>query len=1019
MKAFPLTFALLAVVITAYCQDAFFDKANTFKEMGQYDSAIAWFGKSAAYHEEIGNLQKQLDAQNQIGFLLAITGNPQGAMEVLEPVLQSGLGIEDGKNEQVAASYHSIGVAYYVAGMYNEAIENTEKGYKLRKELFDEPHQDIAKSLNNLGILYESKGDLNKAFEIYTEAHDMQLQIYGERHVEVANSFNNLGANAYYRGDYQKALPLYNEALVMYREFLSGDHKDIASVYLNIGTIHSELGEFQKALEFSKQAENIYLKLYGKQDPNYLNVALNLSTIYKELAQLKEALAYATEGYELAKMFYGEQHPIMAQLSQNIGVIYDDMGDLNKAIEWQEKSLNVNLATQGENNLSVAYNYNNLGTAYQDLNNYAKAEEYFRKSLRIKSEILGPRHVSVSLTWNNIAMANFLQQDFEEALQAAHFGLMSNHFTFSDSSIYAIPARSNYSDPESFIQNIILKSGAFLMMHDKDNKEQLLEAAAAHTEAGLDLLNKWQLTVGSEDKIHIAEEFHNLASVAVQVYIELFNQNGKDEYLKKMFEFIERTKGAVLNASIEDANAKQFAGIPTELIAKEDTIKTQIGALKQEIALALNSGAAEADIAPYRSQLFDLRSQYEKLIRTFETDYPAYFELKYSLESVGVDQIQAKYLNKRPNTAVVEYFKTDSVLYSFIITPTAIEVITLPNWDYDRNIRGLRNAIIYRVDAKISALSHEIYARVFAEVDAYLNDNDIEEVVIIPDGILGYLPFEALLTKPARNDRFDKMAYLLNKYDIKYASSSTIMYKQSQRPPAYGDKDYVAFAPVFTDGTETNFLVNTSERFYNPNLENTRSFVRDGKITPIPSTKTEVEYIHDLHKKKNLFAKYFLFKDAKEENLKDPELSHYKFIHLATHGFVNDEVPELSGLVMSQSQEGSEEDGILYVGEIYNLKWKADMVALSACETGLGKVVKGEGIIGLTRAFMYAGAQNVLVSLWKVSDQSTSDLMIDFYNHLLEGNTKASSLREAKIKLIKSKEFSNPYYWAPFVIVGN
>jgi len=1005
----------------AFAQEANsqWEKANTLKEQGIYDSAVFWFEKAAETYKQSGNTSKELDAINQAGFLYSLLGNPQKGMELLQPALERGLKIKSGKNEQVAASYHSIGVAYYVAGMYNEAIENTEKGYELRKEIFDGPHEDIAKSLNNLGILYENTGDLNKAFEIYKEAHEMQLQIYGDRHVEVANSLNNLGANAYYRGDYQKALPLYHQALNMYKEFVEEDHKDIASVYLNIGTIHSELGEYQRAMEFSKQAENIYVKLYGKEDPNYLNVALNLSTIFKELAQLDEALAYATEGYELAKMFYGEQHPVMAQLAQNIGVIYDDMGDLEKAIEWQQKSLDVNLATQGESNLNVAYNYNNLGTAHQDLKDYVKAEEYFRKALQIKSEILGPRHVSVSLTWNNIAMANFLQQEFEEAVQAAHFGLMSNHFTFSDSSIYAIPDRSNYSDPESFIQNLILKSGALLMMHETTNNVELLESAAEHVDAGLDLLNKWQLTVGSEDKIQIAEEFHDLASVAVNVYHTMYNDDNNNEHLRKMFEFIERTKGAVLNASIEDANAKQFAGIPKELIAKEDTIKTQIGALKQEIALAQNSGASESDIAPYRSQLFDLRSQYEKLIQTFESDYSAYYELKYNLESVGVDQIQSKYLNTRPNTAVIEYFHSDSTLYSFIITPTDTEIITLANWDYDRNIRGLRNAIIYRVDEKISALSHEIYTRVFAEVDHYLSNNKIEEVVIIPDGILGYLPFEALLTAQPNNNRFDKMKYLLNRYDIKYAASSTIMYKQSQRPPAYGDKDYVAFAPVFTDGTETNFLVNTSERFYNPNLENTRSFVRDGKITPIPSTKTEVEHIHDLHQKKNLFAKYFLFKDAKEENLKDPELGHYKFIHLATHGFVNDEVPELSGLVMSQSQEDSEEDGILYVGEIYNLKWKADMVALSACETGLGKVVKGEGIIGLTRAFMYAGAENVLVSLWKVSDQSTSDLMIDFYNHLLEGNTKAASLREAKLKLIKSKEFANPYYWAPFILIGN
>src|SRR6185436_4310591 len=176
--------------------------------------------------------------------------------------------------------------------------------------------------------------------------------------------------------------------------------------------------------------------------------------------------------------------------------------------------------------------------------------------------------------------------------------------------------------------------------------------------------------------------------------------------------------------------------------------------------------------------------------------------------------------------------------------------------------------------------------------------------------------------------------------------------------------------------------------------------------------------IFQLYKKKNLFAKYFIFKEAKEASIKGKELSHYKYIHLATHGVVNDEFPELSALLLAQDST-AEEDGILYSGEIYGLEWNAELVTLSACETGLGKIAEGEGILGLTRGFIYAGAKNLMVSLWRVSDASTSRLMIEFYNHLLTGKTKPDALKKAKLKLLRSKEFHHPYYWAPFVLIGN
>ncbi|MDQ4141858.1 MAG: CHAT domain-containing protein, partial [Bacteroidota bacterium] len=172
-----------------------------------------------------------------------------------------------------------------------------------------------------------------------------------------------------------------------------------------------------------------------------------------------------------------------------------------------------------------------------------------------------------------------------------------------------------------------------------------------------------------------------------------------------------------------------------------------------------------------------------------------------------------------------------------------------------------------------------------------------------------------------------------------------------------------------------------------------------------------------LFKGKGAVARVYLHHQAREDQFKKEEVSSYNYIHLATHGFVNEKYPELSGLLFSQ-ESSNREDGILYTGEIYNLRLKAELVTLSACETGLGKLAQGEGVIGLTRALLYAGAKNILVSLWKVYDGSTADLMEYFYRELLSGKDKATALQLAKRKMIRKSKYNQPYYWAPFILIG-
>ena len=230
---------------------------------------------------------------------------------------------------------------------------------------------------------------------------------------------------------------------------------------------------------------------------------------------------------------------------------------------------------------------------------------------------------------------------------------------------------------------------------------------------------------------------------------------------------------------------------------------------------------------------------------------------------------------------------------------------------------------------------------------------------------------------------------------------------------------FIGIAPIFDeDQKEKNRINNLIDTTLITSANTKRSVrVNGSEYAALPETEREVTGILKLFLDKNRSGEYHLRKDAGEGLLKSSNIKNYGFIHLATHGFINEETPKLSGILFSEDEKN--EDGILYSNEIYNLNLDADLVVLSACESGLGKVVRGEGIMGLTRGFLYSGANNVAVSLWQVGDKSTSKLMIYFYENILNGLSYSQSLREAKLRIIKEKKYAYPSEWGPFILIGN
>ena len=466
--------------------------------------------------------------------------------------------------------------------------------------------------------------------------------------------------------------------------------------------------------------------------------------------------------------------------------------------------------------------------------------------------------------------------------------------------------------------------------------------------------------------------------------------------MKLAFYFSEKSKSAVLLETISDSEAKNFANIPDTLLVFEQDIKREITYYEQKIAEAPGPELERE----YRDRLFTLNSDYSAFTFQLEQSFPDYFNLKYNVKTVSVEDLKNQMDSE---TGILNYFIAEKSerLFIFLISKNKFRVYNEPlEVDFDRYLTAFRNTIQYRAQNGYFRISNELYRQLFP----FRIPKNLKHLVIIPDGRLGTIPFEALTGGKYKKYEPDyaSLPYLINQLSVSYDYSSTLFHQKNinSGDSKNDSRGILLCAPVEFQGEQTQ-----TERI---------------GLADLPATESEVIKIDQLFQENGLNANVYLHDEAREEVIKSPEIENYKFLHFATHGIVNEESPQLSQIFLAPDS-GEGEDGSLYSGEIYNLNIQADLVTLSACQTGLGKIAKGEGIIGLSRALTYAGANNLIVSLWSVSDESTSDLMVNFYQKLLtdpEVKSYSQAIRLAKLNLIINTDYPLPYYRAPFVLIG-
>lgn len=945
----------------------------------------------------------------------------------------------------------------YVRGEFDDAIALYEEGMELSEKLYGPDHIRIAQFCSNLGVILGEKREVDKAFKYYERALEILLNILGDRHPYIAITYNGMANVLIDKGEYDEAIELFNRAILITEGNTGEINNQSIDYYQNIAIATYHKHEYSLSLEYFNKILPALINFFGENSIKVADVYNNMGICYDGAEDFETSLKYKTKAYELYLDILGEKHVKTANALSNIATLLAKNEEYDKSIEYQLKVRDIFVELYGIEDYNTSKSDFNLAETYITLKEYELAKKHFETSLQTRIKLFGHKNPDVALVHMGLAELNNEQGMSKKALKYHQLSFMSNVKSFNDTvNLLSIPVIDHYFERDYLLETLYRKA---LLLSDLSisidgfTKSQRLHAAYLHFLSADTLINKIRKEINSKhDKIELGKKAEKIYKASVELCLQMAENptKGYSEGImkEKAFYFSEKNRTAVLMEALAGSEAQKFAQIPDSLLNLEKQIQVNIEFYKKLIAESPDS----IDEIKYRSRLFNLNRSYDSLIVVFENNFPKYHELKYSSKNVEIDQIR-NLLDK--NSALLSYFITDSLNIIFFISKKHFYVSKLPKniyfSNYVANLReSISNTAVLRQEFnENSNESVEMYLKASQKLYEQLFPKDIlkklkkkgssaiKNLVIVPDGELSKIPFEALLTNQYsaewtnwnNTDYFSEMPYLIKDYNISYSYSTNLFYetfpKISEKPEFRNINDWLALAPVFDNDSISGTSVRTRQLIEKNSIDNsgqlnTRAWLRDGTyISPLPGSEEETKNIFKIFEENNKKAVLKTHKYANEEYIKSGVLKDFRFLHVATHGMVNEDKPELSCILLAQDTT-STEDNILFSGEIYNLELNADLTVLSACETGLGKIAEGEGVIGLTRALLYAGSKNIIVSLWQVSDESTNQLMVDFYKNIFEDEEKTFSehLSKSKLKLINDGKYAHPFFWSPFVLIG-
>ncbi len=1042
----------------------YINKAENFKEKSDFDNSLVYLKKAEGIYSKYNLTKKILKCELKKGDVYIVKGNLNKALQILSAGKQKAMNIF-GRNSELYADFcEKTGFTYFYAKKYTKAKDIWITTLVTRKNIYGNNHLKVSDIYNNLGGLYAKIGDYYKSLKLYQNALKVRQAILPQNDLKTASSYINVG-NAYLKIDNPDlAAENFLKALEIKKKKLSKYHPELAALYNNLGIVYQKLGDYDKSYENLNNALSIRKHNLGENNPETAGIYGEIAIILTLQGNYNKATEYNNTALTIFKEKYGEENPATIKILQNIGTVYLKKNDIKTAVEYFNKSLEIakkryetwslqaakkysevgkifnkedkNDAAlnyfenalkilrnvyQTDNHIEIADALQNIGIAYQDNKDYYQAMEYYNKALPLRQKLSGNKHPETAKTYYLLASAYKAKRNYAAQLNNLQKALTSNIENFNNQDINTNPDFSEnvfYFDLNLLIKTICEKAKAYNNLYLRTNNIENLKNAGKVYEIADLLFDKIKNTVsGKIETAFLYENMSNAYEEAIKVNMLLFKKTYGNKSLNKAFVYSEKVKSNKFLYALSSFKNKKLAGITDSLLNAETNLLTDIAWFRKKIK-------EKPDDYETKTKLLKAERKFKSFVSMLQDEYEKYYDLKYAPCTVTIKNIQ-NIINA--GTFVLDYYfaERSNFIYIFMIKKNNTDLrVFRKTDDFDDKISDFKKYLSSNNgnNTAYTNTGYELYKKLIPEVVS--EDTSIKQLLIIPDQNSNIIPFEALLTDEYSGN-FDMLTdypFLIKKYAVSYSFSGNLFYKtfyeNSVDTFETDSSDYwLGIAPIFDGETGRITSAKTKNILQNAGVD----FLNGNYISPLFGSENELITIADEFNENGKEAVLKTRSEADEAFFKSDKIEDYKFLHIASYAFVNNENPELSGILTAQNSVNGN-DGVLFIDKISGLELYSDLLILPYCETGFGKYKNGKAVNIFNRALLSAETSNIILSLWQVSGESGEKLINNFYSDILnkpyEMYDFAYSLQAAKLKLIENSKYAHPFYWSPFILTG-
>jgi len=1001
-------------------------------DSGNYTEALSFYEKAFLLCKELNNLKCIAESRLNMAKTYERLGDADKALSCYQESIAAAKNIND-RSFTAAALLHQ-GLLYYAnTGRFEKALEKSflsiDESMKIFMDLNDRKSVSIA--MFHLGNVMSAFGKYEDAAFLHKNA--LQICMEFKDSYGVVSNLNYLG-RAYMRlGRYEDALVMLEQGLKISGENNLPQHRTMSLVTL--GDLYAEILEYDRALPYYREALDLSAKL-GLDNETHLT-ANNIAALYEDLNKYDTALALYEKALGIAKKM--NQAPMIASTMNNIGNVYAALGDYDKALSYYLNSLEIDMPLQREHKISM--NLSNIGATYSKMGMYEKAIHYLSESTKIGARIKTDNFSAL----NDLGNIYLKTGDFKTA-EELYSGIGSRQGLVN---LYILSRR--YDEALSLLKEMTPKwnqsSLSFLQYHTlyaqalkgkgllAESSQELLKAVSIAEETRQKSGAKEMFFAGGGIVRHITP-YRTLVAVLSDLSIsgktqdDIFRPYGPDP-ASSAFYFSELARArTLLETMAGSARRYDEPKIPAEIKEREEYIQGELSVIESRWEEAYMKG----------KEIFEkLEKRKEKLLKDqalLESEitkrFPRYAALKYP-KPVSLQNLPLK-----QNEILVEYAVGNDETYAFVIRKNGIRIhrLNIPEAALTEKIKSFMEPFNSGNLKNFSEKkAKELYDILLSKATEGVKP--AEKLIIVPDGIIGTVPFEALVVSQGKNSK--NIVYVGDKWTTSYYQSATALALTRQFKVSGAKKQFFALGnPVYSDSDPRYTAYRESKPFVKLSGGNASQYAYRGLTVvpkaastgksdseweeavypPLPETEEEIMQIAGILGSKTALPDVLLNISANETGFRESHAGDYRYLHFATHADMPGKVKGIREpfIILGQVGNKGSDDGFLTLSEVLELPLDADMVVLSACSTGKGRMIEGEGVANFARAFHHAGARSVVVSLWEVASEPAVEYMKKFYGHLKAGKSRSEALRLAR-NWMKTK-YPNPFYWAVFILHG-